>query len=77
MALYRAARPRSGKLGVVLKPFPRSAYLTRKSKPSTTPVKASSSAPIACTFNENEHTSTLELLDENIPSPSSPELLPF
>jgi hypothetical protein len=41
VALYRAARPRSGKFGVVLKPFPRSAYLTRKTKPFSSPVKTS------------------------------------
>jgi hypothetical protein len=45
VALYRAARPRSGKFGVVLKPFPRSAYLTRKTKSSSTPVKTSCNAP--------------------------------
>ncbi|XP_023707148.1 tubulin polyglutamylase TTLL4 isoform X2 [Cryptotermes secundus] len=45
VALYRAARPRSGKFSVVLKPYPRSAYLTRKAKPSITPAKTSSSAP--------------------------------
>ncbi|XP_049950814.1 tubulin monoglutamylase TTLL4-like isoform X1 [Schistocerca serialis cubense] len=36
VALHRAARPRSGKLGVVLKPFPRSGYIVRKPKSSTT-----------------------------------------
>jgi tubulin polyglutamylase TTLL4 len=41
VALYRAARPRSGKFGVVLKPFPRSAYLTRKTKPFSSSVKTS------------------------------------
>jgi hypothetical protein len=41
VALYRAARPRSGKFGVVLKPFPRSAYVTRKTKPFTSSVKTS------------------------------------
>jgi hypothetical protein len=41
VALYRAARPRSGKFGVVLKPFPRSVYLTRKTKTFSSPVKTS------------------------------------
>jgi hypothetical protein len=45
VALYRAARPRSGKFGVVLKPFPRSAYLTRKPKPFNSPVKTSNCTP--------------------------------
>ncbi|GLG94629.1 Tubulin polyglutamylase TTLL4 [Gryllus bimaculatus] len=44
VALYRAARPRSGKLGVVLKPFPRSSYVSRKprtSAPALAPTPAS------------------------------------
>ncbi|XP_069689202.1 tubulin monoglutamylase TTLL4-like isoform X2 [Periplaneta americana] len=64
VALYRAARPRSGKYGVVLKPFPRSAYLTRKTKPSTPP-KTSSSAP-SSNINGVETPSHLELDDEDV-----------
>lgn len=43
VALYRAARPRSGKLGVVLKPFPRAAYSTRRTKHTSSSCKSQSS----------------------------------
>ncbi|KAJ9579963.1 hypothetical protein L9F63_004346 [Diploptera punctata] len=77
VALYRAARPRSGKLGVILKPFPRSGYLTRKSKPSNTPVKTSSSTPVTCNLSEMEPASPLELHDNDIPSPTPPVLATY
>lgn len=65
VALYRAVRPRSGKFGVVLKPFPRSAYLTRKTKLSGTPAKTSSSAPTN-SVREVESSSQLALEDRHV-----------
>ncbi|PSN35043.1 hypothetical protein C0J52_15405 [Blattella germanica] len=81
VALYRAARPRSGKMGVVLKPFPRSVYLTRKPKPST-PVKASSSAPATSIMSETEPSSPLRLPDKDlhmkdVSSPTPPVLTTY
>lgn len=64
VALYRAARPRSGKFGVVLKPFPRSAYLTRKTKPFNSSVKTSN---CTSTNSASEVESSLHLAFEDHP----------